>query len=61
MEPAEIAALKERIRRIRERRPVLVKLLERPDLGDLRVDVNQALEEIDELLQEFEQTFGPQD
>ncbi|MFS8776102.1 hypothetical protein NW806_07295 [Synechococcus sp. W65.1] len=61
MEPAEIAALKERIRRIRERQPVLVKLLERPDLGDLRVDVNQALEEIDELLQEFEQTFGPQD
>lgn len=61
MEPAEITALKERIRRIRERRPVLVKLLERPDLGDLRVDVNQALEEIDELLQEFEQTFGPQD
>ncbi|MFS8795983.1 hypothetical protein NW807_02050 [Synechococcus sp. R70.1] len=61
MEPAEIAALKERIRRIRERRPVLVKLLERPDLRDLRVDVNQALEEIDELLQEFEQTFGPQD
>jgi len=59
MEPAEIAALKERIRRIRERRPVLVKLLERPDLRDLRVDVNQALEEIDELLQEFEQTFGP--
>jgi len=61
MEPAEIAALKERIRRIRERRPVLVKLLERPDLRDLRVDVSQALEEIDELLQEFEQTFGPQD
>ncbi|MFS8868274.1 hypothetical protein [Synechococcus sp. H65.1] len=61
MDPAEVAALKERIKRIRERRPALVKLLERPDLGSLRVDVNQALEEIDELLQEFEQTFGPQD
>jgi hypothetical protein len=29
-------------------------------LGSLRVDVNQALEEIDELLHEFEQTFGPE-
>jgi hypothetical protein len=29
-------------------------------LGSLRVDVNQALEEIDELLYEFEQTFGPE-
>ncbi|ABD03130.1 MULTISPECIES: hypothetical protein [unclassified Synechococcus] len=60
MDAAEIAALKERIKLIRERRPAVAKLLEKPDLGSLRVDVNQALEEIDELLHEFEQTFGPE-
>ncbi|MEN9225018.1 MAG: hypothetical protein Q6M54_06045 [Thermostichus sp. DRC_bins_24] len=60
MDAAEIAALKDRIRLIRERRPAVAKLLEKPGLGSLRVDVNQALEEIDELLYEFDQTFGPQ-
>jgi hypothetical protein len=60
MDAAEISALKDRIRLIRERRPTVAKLLEKPDLGSLRVDVNQALEEIDELLYEFDQTFGPQ-
>ncbi|MGQ9838666.1 MAG: hypothetical protein ACUVRV_12080 [Cyanobacteriota bacterium] len=58
MDAAEISALKDRIKAIRERRPTVAKLLEKPDLGSLRVDVNQALEEIDELLYEFEQTFG---
>lgn len=60
MDPAEVTALKERIALIRERRPAVAKLLERSDLGTLRVDVNQALEEIDELLYEFDQSFGPE-
>jgi hypothetical protein len=58
MDATEIAVLKDRINLIRERRPTVAKLLQKPDLGTLRVDVTQALEEIDELLEEFEQTFG---
>lgn len=42
---------------IESKRSVLVKLLEQPDLGTLRIDVNQALEEIDDLVDEFERTF----
>jgi hypothetical protein len=34
-----------------------VKLLERPDLGMLSIDVTQAIEEMDELIAEFKQTF----
>ena len=41
--------LKERIALIEDRRESLVKLLEQPDLGTLRIDVNQALEELDDL------------
>jgi hypothetical protein len=50
-------AIRDRIIRIRSKREVLLKLLEIPDLGMLRVDVNQALEEMDDLLAEFDQTF----
>jgi hypothetical protein len=50
-------AIRDRIIRIRSQREVLLKLLELPDLGMLRVDVNQALEEMDDLLAEFDQTF----
>jgi hypothetical protein len=56
-----VESLKGRIQSVRERRPAVARLLERTDLGTLRVDVNQALEEIDELLEEFEQTFSSQD
>jgi hypothetical protein len=42
---------------IESKRAVLVKLLEQPDLGTLRIDVNQALEEIDDLIDEFQRTF----
>jgi hypothetical protein len=31
--------------------------LEQPDLGTLRIDVNQALEELDDLIDEFKRTF----
>jgi hypothetical protein len=58
MDAAAIAALKERIELIRQRRPAVARLLNKPDLGSLRIDVEQALEEIDELLQEFDQTFS---
>jgi hypothetical protein len=39
------------------KRDVLVRLLEQPDLGTLRIDVNQALEEIDDLIDEFNRSF----
>lgn len=42
---------------IKDKRAALVKLLDQPNLGTLRIDVNQALEEIDDLLDEFAQTF----
>ena len=50
-------SLRDRLALIREKRQVLLKLLERPDLGTLRIDVNQASEEIDDLLEEFQRTF----
>lgn len=49
--------LKERIALIESQRESLVKLLEQPDLGILRIDVNQALEELDDLIDEFKRTF----
>ncbi len=49
--------LQKRIALIRGKREALVRLLEQPDLGTLRIDVNQAIEEIDDLLDEFKQTF----
>jgi hypothetical protein len=47
----------ERIRRIESKREVLVDLMEQPNIGNLRLDVNQALEELDDLLEEFKATF----
>jgi hypothetical protein len=49
--------LQERIALIQDKREALVRLLEQPDLGTLRIDVNQAIEEIDDLLDEFKLTF----
>ncbi len=49
--------LRERIALIKTKREALVRLLEQPDLGTLRIDVDQAIEEIDDLLDEFGQTF----
>lgn len=51
------ATFQERITLIQGKREALVRLLEQPDLGTLRIDVNQAIEEIDDLLDEFKQTF----
>ncbi|NJN72963.1 MAG: hypothetical protein HC799_09220 [Limnothrix sp. RL_2_0] len=50
-------SIKATIEVIQGKREALVKLLEKPNLGTLRLDVNQALEELDELLVELNQTF----
>ncbi len=57
MDEAAVQILKQRIEAIRDRRPSIEKLLERTDLGTLRVDVNQALEEIDDLIDDYNRTF----
>jgi hypothetical protein len=49
--------LRERIVQIEGKRDSLVRLLEQPNLGTLRIDVNQALEEMDDLVDEFRRTF----
>ncbi len=53
----EVETIKERIKLIEAKRESLLRLLEQPDLGTLRIDVNQALEEMDDLLDEFKRTF----
>lgn len=42
---------------LRQGRDTLVQLLETPNLGTLRIDVNQTLEELDDLLEDLKQTF----
>lgn len=56
----ELQAIRDRIEQIRGKRDALVRLLEQPDLGTLRIDVNQALEEMDDLLEEFDRAFPGQ-
>ncbi|GAB4241969.1 MAG: hypothetical protein Kow0049_30980 [Stanieria sp.] len=51
------STLKARIIQIESKREMLLKLLEQPNLGTIRVDVNQALEELDELIFEFKEVF----
>lgn len=54
------ATIKQKIKAIEDKRESLVQLLEQPDLGTLRIDVDQALEELDELIEECNLTF-PED
>ena len=49
--------LKEKVMQVEEKRDFLLQLMEKPNLGNLRIDVNQALEELDELMEEFKLTF----
>jgi len=49
--------LQQKIKAIQSKREVLVQLLSQPELGTLRIDITQALEEMDDLLSEFAQTF----
>jgi hypothetical protein len=50
-------AIINQINAIADKRELLVKLLEKPDLGSLRLDVNQAIEELDELIEDLNKTF----
>ena len=54
MDKVEIRA---KIAQMASKRDSLVELLERPNLGTLRIDVDQALEELDELIEEFNEVF----
>lgn len=49
--------LQERILSIKEKRKFLEDLAEQPNLGILSLDVSQALGELDELIENFENTF----
>ncbi|MTJ53614.1 hypothetical protein FJR38_13645 [Anabaena sp. UHCC 0253] len=53
----DIQTIKERISTVQGKREYLLSLLEQPNLGTLRVDVNQALEELDDLIDEFRRTI----
>jgi hypothetical protein len=53
----DVESMRERIKQIESKREALVRLLEQPDLGTLRIDVNQAIEEMDDLLDDFKRTF----
>jgi len=56
----EFSALQTRIELIRSKRQSLLRLLEQPGIGTLRIDINQALEEMDDLLEEFDRAFPNQ-
>ncbi|MCL2924363.1 MAG: hypothetical protein MGF17_06990 [Trichodesmium sp. MAG_R04] len=53
----DLQIVKVRLANIESKRESLVKLLEKPDLGTFRIDVNQAIEEIDDLIDELKRTF----
>jgi hypothetical protein len=53
----DAATIRTKVLELEEQRAYLLTLLERTDIGTLRLDVNQALEELDELLEEYNQTF----
>ena len=53
----DIQTIKDRISTVQDKRERLLSLLEQPNLGTLRVDVNQSLEELDDLLDEFKRTI----
>ena len=51
------ADIKAKIVQMNAKRDSLVELLEKPNLGTLRIDVDQALEELDELIEEYNEIF----
>lgn len=53
----DIQDIKDRVAVVESKREYLLSLLEQPNLGTIRIDVNQALEEMDELLDEYKRTF----
>ncbi|MGV2390717.1 MAG UNVERIFIED_CONTAM: hypothetical protein LVR29_28465 [Microcystis novacekii LVE1205-3] len=50
-------SLIDKVKQMANKRDYLLQLCNQPDIGGLRLDVNQALEELDELLDEFQATF----
>ncbi len=54
----DISLIRDRIHQIEAKRQTLLALLEAPTLGTLQIDVNQAIEELDDLVAEFKRTFG---
>ncbi len=54
----DLQDVKQRVAVVQGKRDYLLRLLEQPNLGTLRIDVNQALEEMDELIDEYRRTFG---
>ncbi len=54
---ADLSQLRPRIEALELKRSTLVSLLDNPDLGTLQVDVTQAIEELDDLIEEFKRTF----
>jgi hypothetical protein len=57
MTMTDLATLKTKIEAIKGKRTILLKLLENPNLGTLQLDVNQALEELDELIADLDRAF----
>lgn len=53
----DVQVLKDQVREIMAKRDYLLSMLDREDLGPLRIDINQALEELDDLIAEFEAAF----
>ncbi len=51
------SSIVEKVNHIANKREYLTRLRDKPDIGGLRLDIDQALEELDELLDEFQQTF----
>jgi hypothetical protein len=50
-------SIKNQVRSIVLKRQALVQLSQRENLGNLKIDVLQALAEMDDLIQEFNRTF----
>jgi hypothetical protein len=50
----DLNLIRARAERLRQQRTLLVQLLACQDLGGLRLDITQALEELDDLLQELD-------
>jgi hypothetical protein len=50
-------SLIDKVKQMANKRDYLLQLRDKPDIGGLRLDVNQALEELDELIDEFQATF----
>jgi ferric-dicitrate binding protein FerR (iron transport regulator) len=53
----DVQSLQERVAKIASKRELLVRLSTDPNIGDLSIDVSQALIEMDDLLAEFQKTF----